>query len=305
MADEIQNTPPIVEGNTEQNSVSQVTEPVVPKETNVQPQETVSSPVETGQQPTSSSPTPRLKPSEHYEIRKLRNQLREQGEILRQLSSKNEEPKKSVVEPVKSAKEMEDMYWKDPLNWALEREKQLKSEFELSLKSLKDELPKYIESTKKAEAFKRQEQEALELLFPQDKTSPSESFEDRMTKDPIRLERINSIIVENKLSDYLDKNPKEASNIILNLYANKYPDTRLNINPSAPKKAQMVSTATSTPVQKGEKRAMTLDEIQKGLAELDRIVENDSKMRFDDSYIARKNTLKSELVKRYQELSGK
>ena len=296
MKTETNDAPTTVDGILGQKSESLATEPTV-NNAQEQPQETVSSPVETSQQPTSSPSAPRLRPSEHYEIRKLRNQLKEQSELVKQFISQNKST--PVAEPVEKAED----FWVDPEKWSLEREKQLRDEFETKIKSLKEEFPQFIQSTQQAEILKRQEQEALELLFPQDKSNPVESLEDRISRDTVRLQRIQSIIEKYGLSESLNKYPTKSTENILKLLAIEFPAE--SVNQTVPKKAQMVSTATSTPAQRGDKKSMTLSEIQKELAMLSRQQEEDSKIRFDPAFTSKRDRLKSELLKRYQELSGK
>ena len=232
---------------------------------NQPPQETPPAQVENGAQPASSTEGARpLAPSEHFEIRKLRNQMRESmAQMERRQNEFLQSLQKAAASPAPQRPTLDtDKLLTDPAyldSYLAERDKRLKDEWKTEV--LEKELPQTMDKYENKKNIERQEQEALELIFPKSPANQQESFEERRDKDPFKRDAIFQIFQQYNLDNIP---PKNAAALALKLYETDYkPKLR---SPNAPSKAQMASTATGNPI--GGVQPLNPQDINRELADM-------------------------------------
>ena len=144
-------------------------------------------------------------------------------------------------------------------SYLAERDKRLKDEWKTEV--LEKELPQTMDKYENKKNIERQEQEALELIFPKSPANQQESFEERRDKDPFKRDAIFQIFQQYNLDNIP---PKNAAALALKLYETDYkPKLR---SPNAPSKAQMASTATGNPI--GGVQPLNPQDINRELADM-------------------------------------
>lgn len=289
-----------VDGSPE-GTGSQATEPSA--QAPEQPQPTGSTPVEGAEQSHSSQPSERPRASEFYKIRSLEKQIREMKDAMGRLGSTPQPTQKTsdTGAPPLNKEQMLKEYFEDPTGWT---EKMLSRQLaELKKELLDKELPEVVNRQRQSEELKRTEQESLELLFPKDHSSPDEKLEDRVRRNPAKAKRLYEIMVENKLDVLSQTNPLSAAKITKMLYESEL-STQKKPNPAAPKKGQMFSTATGTPPNGVGNTTPNLGALNQEMAKIERALENDGSLRYDDTFMAKRQTLKDARDKALRELAG-
>lgn len=283
-------TTPSAEGSSAETG-SQVAEPSLQEPAQSQ---STDAPTVEGAEQSRSSPSPeRPKASEFYEIRNLKKQVRQLSEQLSKMGSIGKpEPSKPSGEPVADKDALYAEYFKDPIGF---QERLL----EKKIKALED---KYEKQASEIET-QRAEQEALEILFPKDQSRPNEKLEDRIRRDIERGDAFKRIIEENGLGAL---HPVKQAKLAMVIYKDEQAAKKAPVNPAVPKKGQMASTATGTPVSGvGGLKAMNLNEVKAENKKMEEMLDHDPELRYDEKFVAKREALKSELHKRFAELSQK
>ena len=292
----------VVEGSGEQNTPPQET--VGNPQGTPPPQETPPVQVENGVQPTSSQDGTRpLTPAEHYEIRKLRTQMRDN---IAQMQRRQDEFNQSLIQtlqqrfaapPASRPKTDPNALFSDPDAILDERDKRLIEEFDRRQKELiegfKKEVPQTVNKTLRESDVERQEQEALELIFPKSSENPDEPFEARRDRDPFRRDAILRIFQKYGL-DSLP--PKAAAELALDKFDKEYKSKMRS--PNAPSKAQMASTATGTPV--GGAKPMNPQDINRELQDMNLKAGQNSALMTDPKFKERWDWLTAQASKLLQ-----
>ena len=91
--------------------------------------------------------------------------------------------------------------------------------------------------------------------------------------------------------------------LVLDIYSRDFAPQKPKVNPVAPSKAQMVSTATGTLNRGGTSQTMTLAEAKAENAKMEEERDKNPHLRYDEKWVAKRNQIKSELNKRIAELS--
>lgn len=297
-----------VEGNAE-GTAPQVTDPT-PQGTE-QPQETGVTSVESNAQPTSSAATERPKVSEFYRernrLRRLEAQIREfqssNAELKKQLEKMTINPSVEKAEQSLTPEQLDQEYWKNPLQFQLNREKKLRDELEKKIDALtgniQNEIPKYLEQTASKREFERQNQEALDILFPKSNSNKNLSDEERIASDPEKLKLVGEIIEEWDLKEMLQKSPLKAAKMINHFIEQK---TKKPLNPASPKKSQLSTTTSGGVFNPSSKRS--IDELKAEINKLHNDFTNNPSLRFDEKYQQRRKQVQEELNKLVKELSA-
>lgn len=296
--EDTQTAAPVAEGVSE-GTESQVTAP--PEQSAGQQQDaTQVQGREPGQLPSSES-AGRPKPSEYYRERKETRQLREQ---LRELQQWREDElakrrQASAPEPQKPARSFDrDKFWVTPEEVLAEREKAIREEMEATLeKKLEERLNKTLTEREKATAFERQQQEALELFFPKESADSKETLQQRIAKDPAKVERLQTILVENGLDELSDQ--VKAAKIAMKLYAEEVKAQAPKKDPNVIKKSLVGSTATSA--AGGAKGPATIEEIRSEKAKLEKEKDANPAVMFNDDFRKKWNLVKEQYTKLIKE----
>ena len=255
----------------------------------------------------SSKTSDRPKPSEYYFARKreqgrisnLEKQIANLTEIIQKSGSQQTKPSEAVTP---SNDELLKQYLNDPIGF---QQKMMQTELQRLRAEIREkDFPEVLKSRETSSLKERNEQEALEILFPKDNSNPNIPVEDRMMKDPEKAEKIQEILLRPSLAKLSIENPKEAAELALYLYDKEKQVAKPPVNPAAPKKSQLTSTATGQPSgHTGGVKKMTLQELQAEKAKLHEQLEKNPDLRYDDAYVAKMKEIKIALVNRAKELS--
>lgn len=287
----VQTAPPVVEGlpqgsgSQESASVPQGTSPA---------QETTSVPVENGEQHTSSPGGTRLQPSEHWSVREVRRDQKALADTIAQMQRSQQEfmqqMQQQFTAPPKRQESQFDTnkFWTNPDEIFSERDKRLQEDWDRKQKEFLDKtLPERLGQFEKKRETERQEQEALELIFPKSPDNPNEPFESRRDKDPFRKNAMLEIFAEYGLDNV---EPKKAANLAMKIYKAEYePKQR---NPNAPSKSQMASTASGMPV--GGPSVPTPQSINEELAKMNAAVGANPALFRDEKFMAQWDALRNQ-----------
>lgn len=285
-------TAPVVEGVAPESAPqeTQATSTEAPA-----PQETTTPTVEGGVPVESSTAPERPKPSDFYEVRRLKREVREMKTLLERIGSNlNQQPRTSVApEPELSVEQLAKGFLEEPekhFGSALKELKKLQAE----LKDLRENgIQQALTHVQQTSERQRASQEAMEMLFPKEKPTDPDTPEDRGDLNPERTARIWKTIQDYKLQPLIESDPKGAAKLILKLSEIDAPARK---GPPAPTKGQMASTATGTPRNEGVKK-MTLDEIKREKDKLYAELDTHPEKRQDPAWQTRFQTLQNELTK--------
>ena len=293
-------------GETEAKPVTQTTEQT--SQGAVQPENVGTTSVGSSEQAASSKPSDRPKPSDFYFTRKreqnrisnLESQIRQLNETIQKFGSTQAKPSEPVAP---SEDQMLDQYLKDPIGF---QRKMMQDELARVRAEIREkDFPGLLENYRSVSEKERNELEALEMLFPKDNSNPNDPLEARMLKNAERTDRIKEILSKPSLAKLSVSDPKEAAELALLLYDKEVAARKQPVNPAAPKKAHLASTVTGNPSgHQGGAKKMTLEEIRAEDAKLNQMLENDSNLRHDDTFIAKKQAIKEQLLNRAKELSA-
>lgn len=290
MPDETVVAAPTVEGvseGTESQGSAPASQDVAQNQSTVEPQ------VESVQPQATRQDAGRPRASDFYKIRQLEKMYRDLNDKYTQLSQvKTESPAPAKESPV----DPKDFYEK-PVDWLLKREKQLREEITKDIfeKRFPELLDKSLTQRDQAQGFKKQSQEALELMFPKTSPTSNEPLEARMWKDESKAQRMVQLLRDTGLDKLSESEPVKAANLALELYAIRYPAEKPR-SQNAIKKTQMGSTATGSPIGGGQKMP-TIQELQTKQEELMKKMSDKPEVRFDENFLKEFNFVKEELVK--------
>jgi len=284
-----------VEGVSGQTPESQVAVPETQVSEQSQSAESVA--VDSGQQEASSQTAERPRPSDFYrdrrEMRQLKTALNDSQRQIQELASYiKSQQTPSVVQPV--AKEPDaDAYWSDPVGYTQKIRDQIREELR---KEISESIPKTWEQMQVQDQRRRNEQDALELIFPKSANS-NEALEDRIARDSAKAERIQRILVDTKLDILSREHPMEAARLALQLYDAEAKETqKKNTNPNVIKKALVGGVPSGNPNNGGKLKMATIEEIKTEIGKMDKQLEVNPNLRFDDAFKQRKEQIKAQLV---------
>lgn len=256
----------------------------------------------------SSKTSDRPKPSEYYFARKreqgrisnLEKQIANLTEIIQKSGSQQTKPSEAVTP---SNDELLKQYLNDPIGF---QQKMMQTELQRLRAEIREkDFPGLLENYRSVSEKERNELEALEMLFPKDNSNPNDPLEARMLKNAERTDRIKEILSRPSLAKLSVSDPKEAAELALLLYDKEVAARKQPVNPAAPKKAHLASTVTGNPSgHQGGAKKMTLEEIRAEDSKLNQMLDNDPNLRHDDTFIAKKQAIKEQLLNRAKELSA-
>ena len=290
---EVVSAPP-AEGGEPQNGSSQVAEPGA--QVPAQSQEAGSIRVENGQQLTSSPTNERPRGASEWfknrkELSSLKQQLASMQEKQNFLQQGLNKPASSEPPKVLTDQELETLYWSDPgkhwveLKKGLQEFKDLKNSIDERFKEFEEKkLPDTISGYERQKEFRKQEQEALELIFP--KGNSSKSLEIRIQENQDRAKKAGEIADEYGLS--WAKNPIKVAQFIIKELGFSNGSVATVQNPNAPKKSQMVMTATGSGPSNGgnAKVNKTFSELKAEKERLSSLADENPDLRYDDKFKA-------------------
>lgn len=271
-----------------------------------QPQNSGTTTVDSSSQQASSASVERPKVSDFYNqrnrLKRIESQLKdfqstaqqisELKDAIQKLSSSSAPKSNNTIDESK----LQDLYWADPVKFQIEREKMLRSEMEKKVQEhlgmIENEIPKYLEKTEKQKEFTRQNQEALDILFPKNDSNKHLSDDDRIQADPQRLQIVGDIIKEWDLQEMVKTNPLKAAKLIDKFVKDKMAPT---VSQAVPKKSHL-STTVSGGIQNPSSKK-TLDTIQQEIRKLHEDLSKNPELRNDDKFQNRKNQLNQELTR--------
>lgn len=290
----VQTAPPVVEGlpqgsgSQESAAVPQGTPPT---------QETTSVAVDNGEQHTSSQDGTRLLPSEHFTVREIRRENKALADSIAQMQRQQQEfmqqMQQQFTAPPKRQESQFDpnKFWTNPDEVLSEREKRLQEDWSRKQQEfLEKTLPERLGQFEKKRETERQEQEALELIFPKSPDNPNEPFESRRDKDQFKKNAILEIFETYGL-DAVE--PKKAAKFAIKVFKDEY-EPKLR-NPNAPSKAQMASTASGMPV--GGPSAPNQQTINEQLSKMNAQVGADPSLFRNEQFMAQWNALRDQAEK--------
>lgn len=295
-------TAPPVEGNGLESPPQETPpEAQAPEE----PQETDVPKVDGTVQPASSNGETR-KPSEFYKERqlykrKIENLESQISEVLKRLDSKQQP--NTVTPPTQRKHSFDEarLFAKpqEVINEILAEERKLMAE-EIKKEILENYIPKVYSETEKKRTFEKEQQEALELIFPKSGADDKRSVKQRMDADPERTAKVQEMLDETGIDLISEKSPLKAAKALLKFLDEKKETPK---NPNVIKKALVGSTATGSPAGGGKKVA-TLNEIKAQLNALDVEVDKNPDIKYEPTFIQKKQALKSQLSALAKELKG-
>lgn len=284
---------PQTEGEAEQNTATQPTEPI--SQETAQPEQSGTPTVEGEKQPPASEPASRPRASDYYEVRKLKKELKALKELV---SSTKKEPtaespkKKSEFDPGTFKKK----FWETPEESILAIRQELLEQLEDRMSQLREkELPDFLNKTERERAIEKEMQAALELIVPKSNPDDKASLKERAERDADRIEAIQEIIEEYGLEELSKTNPLKAAKAAVKIYESQVQTKKGERSPNAVSKSQMASTATGSPIG-GGKKTRSVGEVTAELEKLDRELTEDSGKRYDDAFQSRRQAVISELV---------
>lgn len=295
-----------VEGTSE-GTEAQVAEPA--SQDVEQQQETGQTEVDSSEQQTSSeSPERPAQPSDYYLVRKQKRKIKELEDKYNTLMNRFEQQYKqtSVAQPTELTQDqLEKLKYEDPYKWIELRDKQREDQLNKKLESLEKDLPSRIQQWQQQQELVRQEQEALEKLFPKDPNNPDADLEDRVQMNLDRSKRIQGIIDQYGLSQSLNSNPIKAADAILAIYESQKTQQSKPMNPAAPKKAhvQTVNSGKSANNQTNLKQNMA--DVSKARQELIDKLRSDPSLYSDPEYKKQAEALDSKYNELYQMMLGR
>lgn len=284
-------TAPPVEGSGE-GTPSQATETT--EQSGAQPQSTGVTEVDANVQSASSEASERPKASDFYRSRKEVQALRNMVQDLQKQIQAQAKPQTSDVVPPPKDDFNIDEFWKDPKSYQERREQVIREQIRREI--LEKDVPHILTQREQQISSQKREQEALELMFPVDSAKPGQSLEDRIKTNPERSQRIIEILQSKKLDILGQTAPKEAAELALMIYEREMSKNVQPRNPAAPKKGQLVSTATGVQTMGGIKK-MNYGEIKTKIDEMNRKMSENPEIRFDDKFVSERALLKEQLSK--------
>lgn len=294
-------TPTPVEGISAEPE-TQVTEPTS-KDAD-QLQNTGQTEVDSSDNKTSSEPAERPKASDFYLLRKTRkelNELKEQNRmILERLQQQNKNSSVASSNEL-TPESIEQLKQTDPIKWVEVRDAQIRQEIE----TFKNNLPSQIQQIRESEKFVNEEQEALNKLFPKSSNDADEDLDYRMQQDTVRTKHIQSIINNYGLSDSLNRNPVKTANAILLIYENTVKSqNQTPVNPSAPKKSQLMNPSSGKASSTNVSSSKSLNEILTELDKMNLAVQSDPSLINDDEYKKSRSSLNAKYNEIYKQMLG-
>lgn len=276
----------------------------VSKETS-QSQNSGTASVESGLSSAPSGSAERPKVSDFYNqrnrLKRIESQLKDFQSTAQKINELQEAISKlsspSVPAPSNTLdeKQLQDLYWADPVKFQIEREKKIREEMEKKVQErlgmIENEIPKYLEKTEKQKEYHRQNQEAMNILFPINDSNKHLSDEDRIASDPKRLTLVTEVIKEWDLEDMVKQNPLKAAKLIDKFVKEK---SATVVNPAAPKKSHL-GTTVSGGMQNMSGRKSIAD-IQAEIRQLHEDLSNNPQLRHDEKFQSRKKMLSNELT---------
>lgn len=271
-------------------------ENVLPSQEDKQTQDIETPQVETAPQLPSRQETGRPRPSDFYKIRQLEKTIRQMEDRFNKILEEKNKTPVSITPDTKtlSEQEMSDLFYSNPVKWALERETQLKQDFKSEIEKFRNEVPEIISAQDKEKEYGRNSQEALELIFP--KSSSNLSLQKRIEQDPERAETIMRILEETGLEAASKTNPISAAKTVLKLYDLEQKEKQSQRSPNAPTKGQMASTITAMP-QGGGRKMPTVQELQVELQNMNQKLSENPDLLLDKNFKNRWDLMKLELEK--------
>jgi len=312
-------TAPSVEGSPE-GTGSQVADSSVQGETQAdnQVQETDKPQVEGSGQQTSSEGAGRPKTSDFFHKRErekrrffeIENQVKQLREQLQSLGSKQQAPAPPKPEEKLDYDTFSKQFWdtksspdKFMFEYLQKMEKKIQENYDNRIKEFKEkDLMESLTQLERNKEFQREQQESLEVLFPKDEKNPNLTLEQRIEMSQDKLAKLDEIEKREGLTGMFERNPKQAVNLLMKLYNYEMAN---NKNPNAPKKSQMGSIVTGTPIgRSGGKGSMTLNEIMAEKSKLDRALDENPKIRFEPKFKEQRAKIIEMFEQREKELSG-
>ncbi len=221
MADE-QITSPPAEGVSEDKKPTE-SQPTVPSSQEpAQPEKAGQTQVEgTVEQPLQAEEETR-QPSDYYKSRdKYRRRVdsleQTVSDLQNQITTKDQPTVPSTDPGRLDAQKLYD----NPEAVFLEREKQME-----------ERMTRKFEQQQADFTHKQKQQEALEFIFPRTSPESRESLQQRVSKNPVKAERIQEILAEEGLDEFSKINPSKAAEITLGIY-NQEVKPKRTTNPQA------------------------------------------------------------------------
>lgn len=284
-------------------------EPQAPAPSSQEPaqaQEGGSGQVETSQQQPSSQEPARPRPSDYYNSRKMERTIREQSNQIRQMAEMIQQivnqQKPAVSDSGQPSKQIDpNEFWNDPIAFQQRREAQLREEIR---KELLSEIPKTYEQIQSQERQTRNEQEALELIFPKSADSPNgESWRERALKDPQKMEMIEHILSENGLNEFSKTHPIEAARIAVRIYNDELKAIKQKTqNPNQIPKALVGGKPSGNPTIGGTKMT-TLKEVKAEIVRMEEELDKNPNLRHDPAFKQRQTAVKMQLTQMVNQLT--
>ena len=225
---------------------------------------------------------------EKKKVQALEKQIEEMSKQMERMQNMHAESQQPKLSP----QDQEAMYLNNPIQFMQERDRQLREEmakeYEQKMVQMRDDMERINE-------LKRQEREALELLYP--KANSSDPSQVVGQDDPERDE-ILEILETYGLEELSHTRPLEAAKATKEiLEARRLRRSKQDANPSAISKDLMGSTQGGNVVSSNEdqNQARSMDDIRRDMASLkDRLSKNPD-VRFEDSYKQESMKIKNEL----------
>lgn|SRR3990167_5473454 len=295
--EELVATPPD-SGVTGQQPVSQ--DPGQTPQGSPQDQDPASSQVETTVQETSRRGTERPRPSDFYRdrqrFRNLEGTIKQQSDQLKQMQALLEGLKSSVPAKASEPNDEFKINWDDPEKSLKENFASLKKAMQDKIEEIKSEIPSFISKHEVEKSWPKQEQEALEILFPKGPDLP-EDLETRVNSDAKRLDRVHELFNLPHIARLAQISPVDAAKLVadkLEIEALKKQKEDVRNSPLAPKKAQMVGTTSST-VSGGGKKMITKEDAVKRFSQITERLSQNSNLINDPKFMEEMNLLSKEL----------
>lgn len=262
-----------------------------------QNQETGTAQVESPEQQASSKDEAR-KPSDYYRERdKYRRRVETLESTVNELRQMLSKPKTAAPSAPQVPEWLNlEQFWKDPTSILLRLKQEAKEE---AIKEYESKFPEKIKEFEATKEHERNEQEALELLFPKTSPNSKETLSQRVAKDKARMEKIMEIMDTHKLDEFSKTHPIEAARLVVSLYEQEKAKAR-PANPNVLPKKLVGGAATGSP-STGGKTMATLNEVRVEREKLEKELENNPDLRYDPTFKQRWDSVKSQYSKLSQE----
>ncbi len=159
-------------------------------------------------------------------------------------------------------------------------------------------LPEFLNTTEQRRTQDRNEQEALEMLFPKSSPEAAESLDARILANPELADKIVSLMKSTGLDVLSRTHPKEAVRLTMKLLEEKPAP-----NPTVLKKSLMGGTARGNPNVGGQRPRAEKDLLSE-LKKMNDQLDSNPSLRQDTEFKKRRGMVMQELERLTQEVTG-